>query len=561
MPTIPRYQSQVTPVPSMGRVPIGTYPAFSALESAGLKLEQAAAALKTRQDTADVLNAFVDWQDKTRGQAETLMAARKGKDARGIARDYGSWYDDELSKYYTDRFENDDQRLQFGRLVASHRSGQLTALVKYSLAEDEAYTQQTVRRNAEQLLEQVGRNPDQYAVAIAKFEARTDGLYSPTSGMTDTVKEEFKRNAIIRAVMSGMEKNPQFALDVLDTHKEELPAATYEKLERQASEEQAYQGAMQSAETWDERLAWLADQKSMDPAVKKAVSVKLRNEKSLAQEQIDLQIDALETEFFKLWQAGRLTEKTVDASSLPTAKKVYWTNLATTKARAQDAERRQALKDQSSTTYGLWSQKVTLEPEKYRPGDIFADLGPTTGGLTGEQATRLVDRLILNQAGGKKGKLDQKAVTQMEKDARGKVKVAYNAGEFGSLATPAEKKAAQAVYGKTVQALEDWMDDNKGKDPTEWLDSYLDRLAAEKMVAELDDPFAWVPFHQTENEKRQALTDEELARELLLEQPGAKEDLIKDEHIQRVMGTIEFNRYKTRRLGAVPRPKAYKVSP
>jgi hypothetical protein len=563
MPVIPQYQPQTQGVPSMGRVPTTGYSAFQSLERAGVKLEDAADALKKRQDTADVLNAFTTWQDKTRGQAETLMSTRKGKDARGITKDYGEWYDEELGRFADDTLENDDQRMAFSNLVASHRNSQLTTMVKYSLAQDEEYTRQTVKNQAQVLTEQIGRNPQDYMVGIAKFEARLDGLYPPSSGLTDGIKQEFRVKAITTAANFSIEKNPQAAIDILDTHKDELAPETYKKLRDMADKELYYQNAVEAGETWEERIEWLSKQKKMDPETKKSVTTRLRNSKSIEDEVEKARIDEIEAGWFDEWRAGRLTERAIEASTMPTEKKVYWTNLANSKVRTQNVEKRQALADSSKELYGDWLMKVDLEPEKYEAEDIYKDLGPNEGKLTGTMAAQLRDRLMTNKLGTKVTKAQAKSVKESVKQVKSRIKAMYEAGDFGVTGTRKGKprSAAKQRQANIVLALEEFISANPDKDPAEWFESYLDREAAEWAVETLG--VGWesiIPGEQEDQKKKRiaAMDDFDLAKQMIEER---RYDMTKitDEDIEAATMSVDFNNYKTQLLGGQTKRRRYKV--
>jgi len=229
----------------------------------------------------------------------------------------------------------------------------------------------------------------------------------------------------------------------------------------------------------------------------------------------------------------------------------------------QSPSARQEDADQNRVTHAEWLEKIDLSPHEVTNADIYDAVDPNKGGLTGPQAANLVTRRAQNIAlkASPEEKAAQKTVKESISSIKRQVKAMYDRGDFGEIhaGKDSAKKnlPAKVERANAILALEEWVQDNPDKDPTDWFESYLDRQAAERSAKALNDTWAFLPWN-TDADKNARLKkiasgemDESIARRLLVERKVALGSMSEEDSstlIEKTMQTAAFNEYKTRML-------------
>ncbi len=509
---------------------------------------------KNEHDTATAQDAFDAFRNTTRSSVYDYLG-KKGADAAGSKDGYQSWYEKEAGTAYN-KLQNKQQQLMFETLARRRLNSDLETLSRHEAAEHFAHLKNATTATRVRIVKDVMVDPfnDTATDELIEEGAASISLSNPGKNNSadiaqmemDTRKAAF--NEMIRI-------DPVRARDTINTSEDKWKdglGTAYTSLKETAELEATYVEA-KDKEDLKGQIKFVEGNSGLSDKSKRTVVKRLKEDQTIEKAQQQELIKETENQWFDDYNDNKLSAEEIQSDKfdyMPVGARNSW--ISKVDQQTKDLKTTKTTTDAENTkdTFAVWAERVDLETHDWNESDIYADVDPNNGGLTGNQATYLRDRLAKNKV-DKGLKVEEKAVKAAVKSAKTKIKAMYDRGDFGSLSSKKGKARAKTEKADAMIALEDWMQAHPTEDPTEWFDSYMDLQAAEKSVNELS---TWwediVPGTQKDQRLKNLASgdmDNSIARRMLTEK-GYDVTKVSDEQMEQVILTKDFNVYKTRML-------------
>jgi len=176
-----------------------------------------------------------------------------------------------------------------------------------------------------------------------------------------------------------------------------------------------------------------------------------------------------------------LTVSAVESAGLSDENTALWKNKVFAQGTAKNKE---AAAKSTNDIYADWIVRAALEPEKWSPDDVAADVNPNNGGLTGPQYSAIVSDL--------EGSSSKTTATAAAVRGKAQLKSMYDRGDFGEVETAANRGDAESwlTYSNILidyqrKILEDPMTDH-----TDWLNGRVEDEGTAMLQSKLDDDWS-----------------------------------------------------------------------
>jgi len=525
--------------------PKSTGPTIGTIGGEGIQLlgqvaGEHAERIQGEHDIASTQSAINAFSEESLGQMGGHLS-RKGANAKGSLKEYDTWYKKKSSEVQS-KLKNARQKQMFSSYTATQKRNDNKSLSVHQARQHQVHMESIIPGTLTVAKQSVVLTPFNDDVINTQIKNVTIAIQNARSGLDNTA-DIAKAEADIKmtALAAMTQQEPLTAQKKLEEWEDDLGAAYTQAKDIIDKDAVHIKAKAKFPGDFKKQTEWVDKQKGVSAEVIRSVNTRIRGEKA-AKDKLEVEAQTETTEEWAgLLDEGKLTEEVVDFTDMPNTKKNLWK----AKIAAQDAGRNKAQNEkyafENKEIYSEMLEFVDLNSASLTIQDIYDEVDPNSGGLTGQQAGFLVDRLKKNQGA--------KAVSEEVKSAKTRIKEMFNRGDFG----PNKGEASRTRKARTAKAdlmvgLQEWIDANPGQDPTEYLNSKIDLTTAEQTASKLNTLWeSVVPFEQEDEFLRDVAAgnrDAEIAGRLLRSQSLDPDDF-SDEEMEKIILTPEFNEFKT----------------
>jgi len=509
---------------------------------AGRMMAQRGLEMQTERNEAKARSVFNAFRSTARDKYNAQLQ-RRGGDATGVMDEYGTWYNEEAAKIGGE-LENQEQQSMFERLYTPHREQDLDSLSRHESIQHDKFKKSNLEGTLDRLQSDVRMDPysiGRMKLADAEIEATYKTTYPGMDNSADIAKAKAaNRVAAIQEMLDPDVGNPGMAKHMLKEWKDELGGAYHKlkakvdkaniKVQGQAMADQI----MGKHDSYQDQLKAARKVKNADVRDDTVKRVKARYEEAqeIEKEQTEQRRDLKTKQVMEIWRSKGNREKALDLIENEDDRKAIGPLVKSLYGEKQQTD---------YFVYTTAQDKIDQAVEDDKPltdESIIREFGPSV------KPTHLESLLKYNKS-SQKQKVKQSITAQ-----KNRIKEMYNRGDFGKTTGKRKGKAAR-IKADILVGLNEWIEDNPGKDPAEYVSSKLDLIAAEEMAKELSVFWENLVPGEQEDQRLKAIAsgdrDLDLAAELIKSKGYNPEDFSPEE-LEQVANTTEFNKYKTELL-------------
>lgn len=547
----PRIQ-QVTPRgsapsgPSVPRLSLSD-PVGRAMTQAGQQAADRGLKMLDEHNQSSARSAFNTFRSSTRNKFNELRN-RSGGDAHGVTEEYENWHQKEIGRIMSD-LGNDRQRQLFELMYIPHREQDLDSLSRHEAVQHRANMQSSLTGAVDRLQADIRMDPfntERIDLADVEIEESFKLAYPGLDKSAEINQAKAAiRIAALQEMLDPETGNPAMAKQMLKEWKDELGGA-YKKLKK--SVDSANTKAMGQAhadrimgghDKYQDQLK--AARKIKNPDVRddtvKRIKARHAEQKEIERIQTEERRDLKTAQVMQIRQQGLGREKALDL--------------------IQTEDDRKAI---APLVRALWGEKQPVDHVAYSDAQDAIDNAIADGApLTSERIVREWGPKVGERKAGSLLEYNKKGQRNKVKDSitaqKNRIKEMYNRGDFGDLGDKEQKKKASKIKADINVGLTEWIEDNPGKDPTEYVDARLDLQAAEEMADALNTFFGFPVSNVAKKKIASGEHDEELVKRFvgtLKDENGRGYDLsgFTADDLENIANTTEFIEYKTELLNA-----------
>jgi hypothetical protein len=502
--------------------------------------------------TQSAINAFS-------GEALNQMSDhlnRKGANAKGSLKEYDEWYNKKSSEAQS-KLKNARQKQMFSSFTSTQKRNDNKSLSVHQARQHQVHMESVIPSSlsiAKQSVVLTPFNDDVINTQIVNVTVAIENARKGLDNTADIAKAEADIKLVALAAMT--QQDPLTAEKKLNEWKDDLGAAYTTAKDIIDKDVVHIKAKAKFPGDFKKQTEWVDKQKGVSTEVIRSVNTRIRGEKA-AEDRLEAEaVEETTQEWAGLLERGALTDEAIRLSNVPNKTKNIWYAKLAGQTAARTTAQKEKFAAETKELYADTVAIVDLKPETITPTDIHNLTDPVSGGLTGQQASFLVDRRNKN--------LSDKAVAEDIKKATASIMQKFNRGDFGR-AHGKEKttRKARTTKADLIIALQEWTQANLGQDPTEWLNSKIDLVAAEDTAKKLDSLFTFEMFlpgvplfrpgtgtDEFKQEVARGERDQELLERMLRrDAPGHDITSFSDEDIESFLKSTKFNEFKTEILG------------